>query len=64
MEWRQQTSVSSADAFNEAKRWIEVAAGSVLHSFLSLYLLLRRAYLHLLQTINYKQLRRFDVALF
>uniref|UniRef100_A0AAX7VBC5 LIM domain 7b n=1 Tax=Astatotilapia calliptera TaxID=8154 RepID=A0AAX7VBC5_ASTCA len=27
MEWRQQTSVSSADAFNEAKRWIEEVTG-------------------------------------
>nr|XP_024658309.1 LIM domain only protein 7 isoform X2 [Maylandia zebra] len=27
MEWRQQTSVSSADAFNEAKRWIEDVTG-------------------------------------
>ncbi len=24
MEWRQQTTVSCADAFNEAQRWIEV----------------------------------------
>lgn len=24
MEWRQQTRVSCADAFNEAQRWIEV----------------------------------------
>ncbi|XP_063330377.1 LIM domain only protein 7-like isoform X4 [Pelmatolapia mariae] len=27
MEWRQQSSVSSADAFNEAKRWIEEVTG-------------------------------------
>lgn len=26
MEWRQQTSVSCADAFTEAQRWIEVHA--------------------------------------
>uniref|UniRef100_A0A3B4TRR4 Calponin-homology (CH) domain-containing protein n=1 Tax=Seriola dumerili TaxID=41447 RepID=A0A3B4TRR4_SERDU len=29
MEWRQQTSVSCADAFNEAQRWIEEVTGKL-----------------------------------
>uniref|UniRef100_A0A3Q0T8R6 Calponin-homology (CH) domain-containing protein n=1 Tax=Amphilophus citrinellus TaxID=61819 RepID=A0A3Q0T8R6_AMPCI len=29
MEWRQQTSLSCADAFNEAQRWIEEVTGKL-----------------------------------
>uniref|UniRef100_A0A673AER1 Calponin-homology (CH) domain-containing protein n=1 Tax=Sphaeramia orbicularis TaxID=375764 RepID=A0A673AER1_9TELE len=47
MEWRQQTSVSCADAFNEAQRWIEVT-----HSLWSFIVLINQLKPGIIKRVN------------